>query len=258
MQLFDRAELLVARHFRVDAVKLPKIDALDAKIAQALLRLLDQIFGTPDRNPLIRTVRVNPPLVAMCTDCVRMQRFADELFGNVGAVGIGGVDEIDAEFRHAPERAQRLRAIGRLAPDTLADDAHRAESQAVDGKLVAELERSGFRCLRGRHGNSFARDFGGFILLEAENPISMRFDTHYDPSHGIKGITHGYDPQTAHGPDRRRTRFLHRTRAPHRGGTRRRSATGLRRIQQFGGEIARRRACRITSIRRALTRVTRK
>ena len=35
-QRLDRAELLVARHLRIDAVQLPQIDLLDAELLQAL------------------------------------------------------------------------------------------------------------------------------------------------------------------------------------------------------------------------------
>ena len=39
-----------------------------------------------------------------------MQRLADQLLGDIGAVGIGGVDEVDAELRQALQRADRLGA----------------------------------------------------------------------------------------------------------------------------------------------------
>ena len=49
---------------------------------------------------------------------VGMQRLANEPFGNVGAVGIGGVDEIDAEFGQPAQRPQRFGAVRRRAPDS--------------------------------------------------------------------------------------------------------------------------------------------
>ena len=46
-------------------------------------------------------VRVSPPLVATVTPVVGMERLADELLGDVRAVGVGGVDEVDAELGQA-------------------------------------------------------------------------------------------------------------------------------------------------------------
>ena len=44
-------ELLVARHGRVDAVKLPEVDALEAQTTQAEEHLLAQIVGPAARHP---------------------------------------------------------------------------------------------------------------------------------------------------------------------------------------------------------------
>src|SRR5260370_42492347 len=43
-QRLDRAELFIARHFRIDAMKLPKPDRFDAKTTAGLVGLLNEIF----------------------------------------------------------------------------------------------------------------------------------------------------------------------------------------------------------------------
>lgn len=64
-QRLDRIELLLGRNLRVDAVELPEVDLLEAEIAQALMRLLDQIFGPATGSQISGPWRVRPPLVAM-------------------------------------------------------------------------------------------------------------------------------------------------------------------------------------------------
>ncbi len=88
----DGAELLVARHLRVDAVQLPKADLLDTEPAAAEMRLLDQISGRPNGITDPGPVRV-AALGRNEDACEGMQRLADQLLGDAGPVGIGGVDK---------------------------------------------------------------------------------------------------------------------------------------------------------------------
>jgi hypothetical protein len=67
----------------------------------------------------------------------------DEALADLGAVAVGGVDQVDAELRHAAQCAQRFVAVLRLAPYTLADDAHGAEAETMHGEVAANLEGSG-------------------------------------------------------------------------------------------------------------------
>ena len=76
-----------------------------------------------------------------------MQRLADQFLGDVRAVGVGGVDEVDAELDGAAQHADAFVVVVRRAPDTLAGQAHGAESEAVDREVAADAERS--RCLSG-------------------------------------------------------------------------------------------------------------
>src|SRR5215470_7537388 len=71
---------------------------------------------------------------------IRVQRLGDQPFTDVWAVGIGGVDEVDAEFHHPPQRRLGLVFIRRLAPDAPAGDAHRAEAQPAYHQVAADLD----------------------------------------------------------------------------------------------------------------------
>ena len=81
-----------------------------------------------------------------------MKGRADQVFGDIGAVRIGCVDEVDPQFGQPLERAQTCLAIGRLAPDAFAGDAHGAEAEAVDGDLTAYFKTAGFAGVRMCHG----------------------------------------------------------------------------------------------------------
>ena len=60
-----------------------------------------------------------------------------------GPVGVGGVDEVDAELDRAAQDRLRLVAVGGRAPDAGAGDPHRAEAEAVDGQVAADTDRAG-------------------------------------------------------------------------------------------------------------------
>ncbi len=83
-----------------------------------------------------------------------MQRRAEQLFAHAGAVAVGAADEVDAGRGQAAERAQRLGAIRRRAPDAGAGHAHGAEAEAVDRDVAADLELAGGRGRWFRHGDS--------------------------------------------------------------------------------------------------------
>ena len=65
-----------------------------------------------------------------------MQRLADQLIGDVGAVVLRGIDVVDAEFDGAPQHRHRLLVIVRRPEHTGAGQLHGAEADAVDGKVA--------------------------------------------------------------------------------------------------------------------------
>jgi hypothetical protein len=140
-QRLDRAELLVARHLGVDAVQLPKTDPLHPELLAALERFLAQPFRPPVRRPNAWARTRQPGLGGDQHAAIRMERLADELLRQVRPVGIGSVDEVDAELRQALQRAYGLRLVFRRTPNAFSGDAHGAEAEAMDFDLAADLER---------------------------------------------------------------------------------------------------------------------
>ena len=140
------------RHFGIDAVQLPQVDLLDAEPPAARMRLLDQIFRPPERNPDVRAGAREPALGRDLNLAVGRKRFAYQLFGKVRAVGVRGVDEVDAEIGQPAQRLQHLGAIGRRTPDSTADDAHRAEAETIDVEGAANAKAAGFSGVD--HGSS--------------------------------------------------------------------------------------------------------
>ena len=136
----DGAELLVARHLGIDAVELPETDLLHAEKALTHQCLLAQIFGAPHRVPGARTCADEAALGSDEHAFIGVKRFLQIVLGNIGAVGIGRIDEVYAEFRDTAEGAQAFFAICRLAPDALARNAHGAKAQPVYGDVPAYLK----------------------------------------------------------------------------------------------------------------------
>ena len=98
--------------------------------------------GRPLRGHWPGPVRSSPPFVVIVeTVGVRVQRSRDELLGDVRAVAVGRVDEVDAELDRAPQHRDRGVVVARRAPDALAGDPHRAEAEAVDLEVAADRER---------------------------------------------------------------------------------------------------------------------
>src|SRR5579871_2797834 len=71
---------------------------------------------------------------------IGMERFGDELFRSAGAVGVCGVNEVDAELDGAAQSGERSGLVSRRTPDAFAGDAHSAVAEAMNGKIAAEME----------------------------------------------------------------------------------------------------------------------
>jgi hypothetical protein len=72
---------------------------------------------------------------------VGIEGLAQNLVGDVRAVGIGGVDEVDAEFDGAPGDADTFFAIGGFILDSRPGQPHGAEAESVHRPSV-DRERS--------------------------------------------------------------------------------------------------------------------
>ena len=109
--------------------------------------------GRPSGDPPVRSGARQARLGRDAHVPVRVQRLADEALGDVRAVRVGRVDEVDPQLARPPQRPDRLAAIGRLAPDARTGDSHRAEPEAMDPEVAAYLERPGGRRIRLGHGH---------------------------------------------------------------------------------------------------------
>lgn len=125
-------------------MELPEIDALELQAREALLDALTQVLRATIRLPLVGA-GAREPALGRDDDMgilVRCKYFGDEPLAHLGAVAVGGVDEIDAELGDAFQDALRLGRVCGLTPDAGAGDAHRPEAESVDGKIAADGEGS--------------------------------------------------------------------------------------------------------------------
>jgi hypothetical protein len=141
LQFLQRPDRFLVRHPRVGAVQLVEVDRLDPQPPQRALAGLAQVLGPPFRLPL---AGAGAQEAALGRDHqalgVGVQRLGQQLLADRGAVGVGGVDQVDAELDRAPQHRQRRLVVGRVAPDALAGDPHRAEPESPHLQL-AELQR---------------------------------------------------------------------------------------------------------------------
>src|SRR3989442_1263601 len=138
----ERAERNLERYLRIDRMELIEIDALQPQALQAAFQILFEFFGSAVGVP---AAGAWSRYAAFAADDqafrIGMQGFGDQDLAGMGAVAFGGVEEVDAELCRAPQHPERLCAVAGLAPDAaIVDDAHRAESDAIDAQLT-ELHR---------------------------------------------------------------------------------------------------------------------
>ena len=148
----DHGRQLTVEQFAIDVGRGAGIVApVDAKVhrgklvdlegAQVLLDARAQFVGLLGGEP--RAV-----VVATCADLadqrevrrIRVQRFADQLVGDVRAVELGGVDVVDAELDGALQHRDRLVVIARRPEDAGPGQLHGAEADAMNGERA---EREG-------------------------------------------------------------------------------------------------------------------
>jgi len=74
---------------------------------------------------------------------VGVKSFGDELFRDVGAVGVGGIDEVDAELDCPAKGGDSGVSVRRRSPDAFAGDAHGSVAETVHGEFA---KRDGSGC----------------------------------------------------------------------------------------------------------------
>jgi hypothetical protein len=146
-----RAELGEALHGGVEGdggvgdVELVNGDAVEAEAFEAAFNGFAEVVGAGVVDPL-GGANALPSALGGDDEVggVRVERFGEEFFRDVGAVGVGGVDEVDAEFDGTAEGCDTGVAIGGRSPNAFAGDAHGSVPETVDGEF-AERDVSGGR-----------------------------------------------------------------------------------------------------------------
>src|SRR5215217_7073155 len=114
------------------------ITLLDAaSCASVALARLAQVLGAPVGDP--STTRACQAALGGDYQVIRVgvERFGDQALGDLGTVGVGGVDEVHSMLYGPPEHAASfLRVLG-FTHDTLPRQAHGAEAQAIDEEVAA-------------------------------------------------------------------------------------------------------------------------
>ena len=146
LQLAQRAQLILERDSGIDAVQLVQLDALELEAAQAALTGGAQVLRPAVRRPPVGTGPLEP---AFGGDHqlrrIRVEGLRDETLAHRRTVGIGRIDQGDAELERPPEHGDRLGVVARLAPDALTGEPHGAEAEPVDAALAAQEKAAAVR-----------------------------------------------------------------------------------------------------------------
>jgi len=141
-------------------VELIEVDVVDPQAAETAFAGGSQMFRAAVFDPLVGAGALESTLGGdYQVGGIRMQRFGDELFADVGAVGVGGVDEVDAEFDGAAQDVDGFGVILGRTPNAFSGDAHGAKTETMDVEIVADAEVPGL-C----GGRICVRVFCGFVL----------------------------------------------------------------------------------------------
>ena len=146
LQFHQRADGFLVWDLGVRAVKLVEIDLFDLQSLEAALTGRAQMLGTTVRLPLSWPWPQQPTL-GRDHELLRIgvEGLGDQSLADLRPIGIGGVDEVDAELQRAAQHPLALLAIGRLAPDPFPGDTHSAEPKPIDRHIAADVDGSGKR-----------------------------------------------------------------------------------------------------------------
>ena len=141
LHLFQSAKAFFQRCSRIDPVQLVKIDAFQLQPSQAHLHTLYQIPGTPHilglRRPLPRDSAFGGDHQS---SGIRRQRLANQPLRNLWPVGVGGVDQRDAQFHGSQQYALGFGGVGWLAPCAIAHQPHGSIAEPMNVEIAANQE----------------------------------------------------------------------------------------------------------------------
>src|SRR5262249_48540591 len=141
LQFGERAHRLVKRHLRIGRMQLIDIDTLQLQPSQACLAGGAQMLRSAVVFPGL-TPRSPEPAFGRDEQAfrIRVERFGNEPLVDLRTVGVGGIDEGDAELDSTHQHALSTRTIKRFTPYTRAAQAHGAEPEAIHGRVATEGE----------------------------------------------------------------------------------------------------------------------
>jgi hypothetical protein len=139
-ELAERADLVLERDLRIDAMQLEEVDPFDAQASQAELGLLLEVLRAAERLP----PQVGAALAGLGGDhevlWVRVQGVGEQFLVGAEVVRVGGVDERHAELDRAPCDGDAVRAFCVRGPVVAGREPHRAEAEPVDLEPAAQGE----------------------------------------------------------------------------------------------------------------------
>ena len=139
LQLGEGADLLGQGHLGVDAVELEEVEPIHPQVPEAQLHALHEILGPAEQAPCVRPAAGHAALRAdHQRRRVRRQGVADDLLGELGPVGVGGVDVLDAGVHGGVQDRRRPLGVEGRTPGVRSDDVGGAVADAGDRKVAAE------------------------------------------------------------------------------------------------------------------------
>src|SRR6202020_865946 len=136
-RLHHRGELVIeslARRAIVHEAQIDRGEMVDGQAAQVVLDPQGQLGRRIETQHSARPVPSRANLADQRQSLrVWMQRCPDELIRDIGAVVLGGIDVIDAEFRGSAQNRDRLAAVARRPEYPWTRQLHGAEADARHG-----------------------------------------------------------------------------------------------------------------------------
>ena len=143
-----------ARRAQVD-----DIERLQPQIAQVVVHGVAQLLRRRGRQPgLVRAAHEADLRDDGQAIAVGVQRFADDLVGDVRPIKIRGVDMVDAQLDGLAQNGHGSGAVLRRPPHVRAGQLHRAIAHTVEGNAAAGGRELILGREIGRHGNSRVGD----------------------------------------------------------------------------------------------------
>ncbi len=182
LELLERRDRALVGHLRVGAVLLVELDRVEPQPPERALAGLPQVLGAAVARPLVRAGPSQPSLGGdQQVLRVRVERLGDQLLADMRAVGVGGVDQVDAELDRPPQDRDGLVVIGRRPPDAGAGDPHGAEAQPAH-PAIADLDRAGVFVSDSRHAAASKASFSSWSARSLSPRLTCRIDQEPKPS----------------------------------------------------------------------------